>query len=84
MNRTTLEQLRTLVNIINRRAGFENPAWNTIGSYHLGGAYGGWKLERVVSSGGGIESITSGYVSKKELFHELHAFLRGMEAVSSK
>lgn len=51
-----------------------------IGNYHLDGAYGGWKLARMTSEGGGITCITSGFVPKRELYNQLQAFLSGIEA----
>ena len=51
-----------------------------IGHYYLDGAYGGWKLVRIVSEGGGIRDITPGYVPKKELYYQMQAFLSGLEA----
>ena len=50
-----------------------------LGHFHLDGAYGGWKLVRTMSEGGGIEEITYGFVSKKELFDKMHAYIRGLE-----
>lgn len=52
--------------------------WN-IGNYYLDYAYGGVKLVRVISEGGGIEVIsTGGYGTKRELYSWMNAFLAGI------
>lgn len=51
-----------------------------IGHYHLDGAYGGWKLVRTMNDGGGIDEITYGYCSKRELYDKMLAFLSGIYA----
>jgi len=53
------------------------------GNYHLSGAYGGWKLERMSltnGSTGTTDPLSTGYVSKRELYNHLHSFLRGLDA----
>ena len=50
-----------------------------IGCYHLAGAYGGWQLQRICNSGGAVNEITSGYVSKRELYNQLFVFIAGLE-----
>lgn len=49
------------------------------GTYTLSGAYGGWKLEQMCK-GGGTRSITNGYVSKRDLYYQMSAYLDGIEA----
>ena len=51
-----------------------------VGRYWVQGAYGGWKLVQIVNEGGGERSITSGYVSKRELYSLIHAYREGMAA----
>ena len=52
-----------------------------IGNYHLDWAYGGVKLSRMSSAGGGTsDPLYSGYTTKRELYNMLHAFVNGMEA----
>lgn len=48
------------------------------GCYHLSWAYGGVCLERVCQDGNGIESIISGYGSKRELYDKMAGFLTGL------
>lgn len=51
-----------------------------VGRYWVQGAYGGWKLVQIINEGGGERSITSGYVSKRELYSLIHAYREGMAA----
>lgn len=51
-----------------------------VGRYWVQGAYGGWKLVQIVNEGGGERSITSGYVSKRELYSLIHAYREGIAA----
>lgn len=46
--------------------------------YMLDGAYGGWKLVRKCADNTGIHEITSGYVSKRDLYNRLQAILIGL------
>ena len=80
--RVTKAMLDTKVDAINEKLGFEadKVQYNTIGAYTLSGAYGGWQLQKIVTDGGGVRSITSGYDTKKDLYYQLVAFLNGMEA----
>lgn len=87
MKRITLAMLESLVNQINIEAGTPLNYTNkltgkiNIGHYHLDMAYGGHRLVQTVSEGGGIRTIsTTGYTTKRELFNELHMFLRGLQA----
>lgn len=53
-----------------------------IGNYHLSAAYGGWNLERMVNEAGGVQNVFGhGHIPKRELYDQMHAFLRGIEAV---
>ena len=52
-----------------------------VGNYHLSGAYGGYSLHRITGEGGGSSDVLAcGHVSKRELYHLMHAFMRGMDA----
>ena len=51
-----------------------------IGHYCLDGAYGGWKLVRTMNDGGGIDEITYGFVSKRELYDLINAYIKGVES----
>lgn len=49
-----------------------------VGRYILSGAYGGWQLQQIVNEMGGVRSITSGYLSKREVYIVIHAYREGM------
>ena len=74
----TLKDLESRVKTINELTGNEPTAYsNKPGQYSLDGAYGGWKLVKI-TSGGGCQEITSGYVSKRELFNRLQGICTGL------
>jgi hypothetical protein len=80
MERITLKDLEIRVARLNKLANIENPSWNKIGSYLLDGAYGGYELQKVVNTSGGVTCrISSGHVSKKELYSMLNSFIAGLE-----
>src|SRR6185369_12657515 len=88
MQRITLKNLEALAATINRETGSPATYCNNdggkfkanVGHYHMDGAYGGYKLVRVVNEGGGIICITSGYLPKREVYDLMHAFLAGIRA----
>lgn len=51
-----------------------------VGRYYVSGAYGGWKLVQIINEGGGERSITSGYGTKREVYHRINAYHEGMAA----
>lgn len=88
MDRITQKDLEFLVGRINKATG--SPAephtqagrnWTAnIGNYHLDYAYGGVKLVRMDSDGGGIREIsTNGYGTKRQLHSWMTAFLAGAD-----
>ena len=80
MERITQKHLEGLLQMINKKAGFENPKYSEVGSYTLDWAYGGVKLERFVNEKGGVDSITSGFCPKRETWYLMRAYLDGMGA----
>ena len=48
--------------------------------YHLSGAYGGYGLHRMCSSGTGIHDILGGHMPKRELYERMQAFKYGLMA----
>ncbi len=55
-----------------------------IGCYHMSYAYGGAALHRMHTEGGGVEDVLGiGHQSKREMYHAMHAFIRGLEAKES-
>ena len=84
--RITKADLEKTVDRINRTTG--NPLTpytkdasgkftSNVGNYHLTGAYGGHGLEQMDNDGGGTRSIF-GYMTKRELYDRMHAYLKGM------
>jgi hypothetical protein len=47
-----------------------------IGNYHLYFAYGSVGLHKMVNEGGGVSEVI-GLSTKKDLYYQLHAFLKG-------
>jgi len=56
--------------------GLEYNKYNVHGSLYLNGAYGGWQVAQC-SNGGGITSITSGFVSKREMYEAINNMIKG-------
>ena len=55
------------------------------GNYHLGGAYGGWTLQRMSNTGGGVSTpLHCGYCPKRELAGLLDAFITGIRIEQDK
>jgi hypothetical protein len=85
MSRITRKDLELLVSRINEATNspltYSDKRFKPhIGHYHLSGAYGGLKLVRTMSESGEIKDITkTGYTTKRELYNEMSAFLRGIE-----
>jgi len=79
MTRITERDLNATLARINRATGNpETVTGYTPGQYIISSAYGGHKLEQVCTTGGGVTSISSGYVSKRELYQFMQAFLAGL------
>ena len=82
-NRTTIAQVVLAVRHLNSAMGYPDDAGSAIGSnpvpgsFVLQGAYGGWQLQRN-SLHGGVESVTSGYRSKREILDLIHAVRYGV------
>ena len=91
MNRITQEDLIVLVDKINKLTNSPPLAYSSdvtdfgkpvacVGHYHLSYAYGGVKLERFVSEGGGVEAVSPhGYGTKRELYQWMTAFVAGLQ-----
>jgi hypothetical protein len=51
-----------------------------IGNYHISQAYGGVCLHRMHNDGGGVTTpLSGGHIPKRELYEQMHAFIRGIE-----
>ncbi len=88
MNRITMSDLEYQVNRINELT--NSPLEYTdntvvyfkanIGHHCLDGAYGGWKLARITSEGGGQTDISNiGFGSKRELYNFMQSYIMGLE-----
>lgn len=85
--RITVTNLRNLCEHLNKITGSPVNGWEringenraNIGHYHIDCAYGGYALERMVSEGGGVTQVISRGTAR-ELYDQMHAFLRGFEA----
>jgi len=89
MRRITLKDLDHVVDAINTAQDIPLKPWTrvdgklvpTAWNYHIGGAYGGWRLEQHGSSGSGIRDVFQvGYVPKRELYGLLQAYRDGLRA----
>ena len=86
--RVTKKQLESIVERINAITGSPKESYSkdskgkykaNPGNFHLSGAYGGWQLQRICNDGGGVTTITSGFVSKSELAQLMYAYIDGLE-----
>lgn len=76
MNTITMANLEGAIKRLNALVGIDKPNGRTVGEYVLDGAYGGWKLTRLVSVGGGQSDIScGGFVSKRELWNQIQAII---------
>ncbi|HEX8586185.1 MAG TPA: hypothetical protein VF680_17465 [Allosphingosinicella sp.] len=90
MNRITEKQLQAVVDRINRTLnkpmapyikGDDGFHVAQIGNYCLSHAYGGVALHQICNLGGGVHAVLGfGHVPKRELYDQMHAFLKGIEA----
>jgi len=88
--RITESMLESVVNLINEAANTPKETYtkdesgkykSNIGNYHLGYAYGGVQLQKIVNNGGGITTpLYTGYTTKRELYTVLNSFLAGLES----
>lgn len=55
------------------------PFCSNIGNYHIDQAYGGYSLQRVVNTGGGVsDTLSSGHIPARELYNLIHAYQAGI------
>lgn len=64
-NKTTLKELKNLVNLLKVF---------TSENYQIEGAYGGYKLTL------DNRDISKGYISKSELYYQIEMYFKGLEA----
>jgi len=78
MTRIYIADLKEIIADLNEISGYDRePKYPTKGSYILDEAYGGFQLQRQ-SKDTAVNSVWSGYVSKKELYHKIKDFISGM------
>ena len=87
MRRITLKDLDHVVDAVNTLQGIPLEPWTkvegklvpTAWNYHIGGAYGGWRLEQHGASGSGIRDVLQvGHVPKRKLHGLLQAYRDGL------
>jgi hypothetical protein len=84
MERISEKQLQNLVSYLNTVTSSPQEYCGNnginIGHFSISHAYGGVCLYRTVNDGGGITCpLMGGHVSKRELFNEMHAFIKGID-----
>ena len=89
MDRITKKTLEKYCEILNRRTGHALEAYTrddagklrgNIGTYYIGGAYGGYSLNQIANEAGGVHMpINSGHVPARELYNMMRAYLAGIE-----
>ena len=82
--RITDKQLQSVVDRINKITGMPPAPYDEhsnpcAGNFHLDYAYGMQTLSRMAKVGTGSDNVLGvGFVSKYELYHLMHAFIRGL------
>lgn len=89
-DRITQRDIGIICGCINKKTGSPSAQYTrtsdgkynaNIGCYYLSYAYGGVKLERISSSGGGCTDISQqGFDTKRKLYDWMRAFLDGLDA----
>ncbi len=88
--RITDKHLKGIIQRINTLLGVSTEAYTkdeqtgklkaNIGTWYLTGAYGGVSVYEIVNIGGGVTTpLGGGYVTKRELYNKLSAFITGLE-----
>jgi len=77
MERITNKHLDHQVKILNNYFGIEDAEWNTVGHFYVQGANGGFRLERIISEGGGCSDISK-RGTKREIYEQLRVLNEGL------
>jgi len=82
--RVSMKQLENRVEHLNELTNSPTEYWAdgviNIGHYTLSGAYGGWELQRVMNTGGGVNCpLYTGHISKPKLYDIIGAYITGIE-----
>ncbi len=87
MTRISKDDLERLVRFINERTGHATEPYTKVngeykpnaGNYHLSGAYGGYSLHQMCSTGSGTSDVfRCGHVAKRDLYNRMSAFHDGL------
>jgi hypothetical protein len=87
MERITEKNLQGLCDTLNRMKGAPEVGWiregkrnvAQVGHYCLDMAYGGYRIVRICSEGGGIETpISDGFDTKRECYEKACSYIKGM------
>jgi len=89
--RVTIKQLERKIALLNEITGNPDKPWRkevnengvihraNIGNYHLSGAYGGYKVERMEAMNGSTSDIlNTGFTTKRELLNAISYFIEGI------
>ena len=85
----TIKNLQAKVDMINSITNAPAEAYSRLddgtlfaneGHYHISQAYGGYMLQKICNSSGGVSCPCGhGHVTKNELNHQLNGFIAGLE-----
>lgn len=89
MSRITIKDLKAVCERLNRITGSPLVGYvkdedgryrSQVGNFHISQAYGGYSLCRMANEAGGVSDVFySGHVSARDLYNQMHAFIRGIE-----
>lgn len=89
MDRITIKHLEGVIARLNRETGSPATPYArlddgrlraNIGNFHLSQQYGGVALHRMANEAGGVTTpLGMGHGTRRELYEQVHAFLRGIE-----
>lgn len=94
-SRTTQRELQGVVDGLNRMVGAPLEAWQrdeqghyvyggaNVGHYQIGAAYGGYRLELVINTSGGIRTITE-YSTRRETLAAIRAYREGIAVAAGR
>ena len=89
MSRITIKDLNAVCERLNRITGSplvgyvkgeDGKYQSQVGNFHISRAYGGYSLYRMANKAGGVSDVFySGHVPARDLYNQMHAFIRGIE-----
>ena len=84
MNTITQSDLNQIVKVLNNTVGAPAAAWINgiaqINHHFIDYAYGGQCLMKIANTGGGCNPVLPGFVSKRELYTKINAYIDGYRA----